>query len=504
MKKTAWISILLCATLLMRCFAVTAAALPVEVSHPETEETTAAAETENVLSMQDSEIPFGQLSILKGCRTIEGMVPLGGMERRLASAQGVFAYEVNTQTVVYSYNADVKLSPGTLVKVVTALVAIEHCELDDVVTVSPGIQSKIPGGSQNVKLKSEEKMTVEDLLHCLLLHSANDAAVALAEYVSGSRNAFLELMNNRVRQMGCTSTEFGNISGLDTAVSYTTARDMAKIMVEASKNETFARISGTAKYEVPATNMTETARKLTTTNYMIDNSVIPQFLDSNVKGGLASYSEGSGANIVCTAEYNDMKLVCVVLGAMRVFDLEETWKPTVYGNFNELQELLEYVYTGFKVNQILFDGQALSQFQVIDGESDVVGQPRVNYNTVLPVNCNMDNLYMKYTAKGDGYQAPIEEGDMIATVAVQYRNSYIAEAEIYAMNSVKSASDTGVSIRSTAAKAEADMDGFMGFFGTIAVIGVGAFGLYILYNAYRRTRRRMQHRRRRASRRRSY
>lgn len=513
MKKMTWISCMLCAALLLQCVVVPAQALLPEatqtVAAEETEPTQQTANEEIQNSAQinamiaDDNIPFGQLSVLKGCRTIEGVMPLGGMERRLASAQGVFAYEMTTGTVIYSYNPDVKLSTGTLSKVVTALVAIENCELDEVVICSEGIQSKVPGSSQKVHLKSLEELTVEDLLHCLLLHSANDAAVALAEHVAGTTTAYVELMNQRAVQMGCTNTVFGNISGLDTAVSYTTARDMARIYSEAVSNETFARIAGTLKYTVPATNL-EKERKLTTTNYMIDNSVIPQFLDTNVKGGLASYSEASGANIVCSAEYKNMKLVCVVLGAIRLFDAEESWKPTSYGNFEELQTLLEYIYTGFKVNRILYDGQSLSQFQVIDGESDVVGMPVVNYDTVLPVDCQMDNLYMKYTPTRGGYEAPIKKGDMIATVAIQYRNSYVAEAEIYAMNNVVSTKESEISIRSTASKGGNDMDGVLGFVGVVGVIAVGLFGLYLGANAYRRARRRIQRRRRRASRRRSY
>jgi len=513
MKKLTWMSLVLCGALLLQCISLPASALL-----PEATETVAVEETipvqaleasgdqtaqQNNMMISDSDVPFGQLSILKGCRTIDGMMPLAGTERRLASAQGVFAYEMNSGTVVYAYNPDVKLSTGTLSKVVTALVAIENCEMDEVVVCSEGIQSKVPGSSQKVHLKSLEELSVEDLLHCLLLHSANDAAVALAEHVAGTTAAYVELMNQRVAQMGCVNTLFGNISGLDTAVSYTTARDMARIYSEAITNETFARIIGTIKYTVPATNM-EKERSLTTTNYMIDNTNIPQFLDPKVKGGLASYSEASGANIVVSAEHNDMKLVCVVLGAIRLFDEEESWKPTSYGNFEELQTLLEYLYAGFKVNRILYDGQALSQFTVIDGESDVVGKPIINCDSVLPVDCQMDNLYMKFTPVRGGYEAPIKKGDMIATVAIQYRNSYVAEAEIYAMNNVVSLKDSEVSIRSTAAKGGNDMDGLLGFVGVVGVIVVGVFGLYVAVNAYRRTRRRIQRRRRRASRRRSY
>lgn len=507
MKKRTTISLFLCAALLLGCFSLPASALPVEVT-----ETVVATEvstpqqtegTDQNLTSSVSNLPFGRASIQEGCRTIDGMKPLAGSERRLATAQGVFAYEVNSGTVIYSYNPDVKLSTGTLSKIVTALVAIENCELDEIVTCSEGIQSKVPGSSQKVHLKSLEQLTVEDLLYCLLLQSANDAAVALAEHVAGTTNAYVELMNQRVKKMGCTNTEFGNISGLDTAVSYTTARDMARILTEAAENETFVQISGTAKYEVPATNLAD-ARKLTTTNYMIDNSVIPQYLDDKVTSGLASYSEASGANLACTAEHKNMKLVCVVLGALRVFDTEETWKATSYGNFDEMQELLDYIYTGFKVNRILYEGQALNQFSVIGGESDVVGGPYINYDTVLPIDCGMDNLYMTYKPVNKDYIAPIKKGEMIATVAITYRNSCIAEAEIYSMNSVVKAEDSDVSIRSTAVKADNDGEGILGFITSIGVLLAGIFGMYLLYNAYRRARKRVQRRRRRASRRRSY
>lgn len=516
MKKRSITAVIVCVLLLWQCIAMPAAAFSPDMTQAVENETepvsteSLPAGTENPGTASAPEIsavdmPFGQASVQTGCRTIDGMYPLDGKERRLATAQAVFAYEVETETVIYSYNPDTKLSPGTLAKIVTAMVAIENCELDEIVTCSEGIQSKVPGSSQKVKpnLKSLEELSLEDLLHCLLMQSANDAAVAIAEHVAGTTAAYVELMNNWAKKHGCTNTQFGNISGLDTAVSYSTARDMARIMTEASKNETFMRISKTTEYTVAATNLEE-ARELQTTNYMIDNHVIPQFLDDNVTGGLASHTEGSGSSIAVAAEHNNMKLVCIVLGALRTYNEEESWKVESYGNFNEMQELLEYLYAGFKVNHVLYDGQALSQFRVIGGESDVVGGPRINYNTVLPINCSMDNLYMRYQPVNTDYIAPISKGDKIATVAITYRNSCIAEAEIYALNSVVKEEDSDVTIRSTAAKTDNDMDGILGFLGTVGVLVAGGFGIYVVYNAYRRAKRRMQHRRRRASRRRSY
>lgn len=505
MKKTNWISICLCIVMALQWAAVPASAfLEVPQTVPQTlpQEATVPSETKTDI-FAEPDLPFGERSIKRGCRTLEGMQPLAGMERKLATSQAVFAYEVNTDTVIYAYNPDVKMSPGTLAKIMTALIVIENTELDDVVTCSEGIQSKVPGSSQKVNLKSLEKLSVEDLLHCLLMHSANDAAVALAEHVAGTTKSFVELMNRRAKQLGCVNTEFGNISGLDTAVSYSTARDMAKIMVAASKNETFMKISGTLKYTVPETNEAK-ERPLVTTNYMLDNTIIPQFLDTKVKGGLASATDASGASMTVVSEYKDMKLVCVVLGALRTYDEEESWKVKNYGNFDEMQELLDFLYRGFKVNQVLYDGQSLSQFSVINGESHVVGQPYINYSTALPESCSMDNLYMEYSVVNGSLKAPIKAGEMIATVAIKYRNSYVAEAEIFAMNSVDEVDNTGVTIRSTAQKAESDMDGILGFLGAVGILLAGGFGVYVAYNSYRRTRRRIQRRRRRASRRRSY
>lgn len=501
MKKVTLLSRILCAALLFQSILVPAGAVPVEVPQTVAVEETIPAETESSFMKNNSTLPFGQLSIQEGCRSIEGLQPLGGSERMLATSQAAMVFEANTGTVIYSYNPDTKIVPGSLAKIVTGYLALQFCELDEEVKANSANISRLPAGSKHKDMKHDEVMTVEDLVHCLLLESANDAAIVLAEHISGNQQGFLVLMNDWVKSIGCTNTEFGNVHGLSNATSYTTARDMVRITMEAVKDENFAKIFGTAKYTVPETNRSD-ARDLTTTNYLIDQSIIPQFFDTHVTGG-KEHAEGAFASLVCTATYDKMDLICVVLGATRIF-AENGWSVVSYGNFNEMNELLEYASANYKVNRILFDGQALSQFSVIDGECDVVGQPYINYDTVLPKTCQMDNLFMEWKVVGGGLTAPIKAGEMIATVAVKYRNSYVAEAEVYAMNNVTSESGKDVSIRSTAGRSAGSMDDFLGFLGSVGVILVGGFALYLGYNALRRTRRRIQRRRRRASRRRSY
>jgi len=176
MKKNNYLSILLCVCLLLQTILLPVAAA--ELTIPE--ETQAPLEE---MLPQATEAPaFGTVCIQNGCRTINGMVPLGGSDARLATAQSVFLYESTTDTVVYSYNPDTKVHPGSLAKILLALIVLENCSMEDKVTVTEGIQSYVPQGAHKVEpeyLKSNEVLTVGDLLHAVILINANDAAVDL-------------------------------------------------------------------------------------------------------------------------------------------------------------------------------------------------------------------------------------------------------------------------------------------------------------------------------------
>lgn len=498
MKKVKFLSLMLSVLLLAQSIFIPVAA---EAETMQMEPT----ETEQMLTVQTENLPFGTVCIQKGCRTINGMAPLAGTEKKLETAQAAFLYEANSDTVVYAYNPDLKLHPGTLAKIVMALIVVENCGMDDLVTVTEGIQSYVPAGVNKVQsesLKSNEEIKVKDLLYSLLLINANDAAVALAHHVSGTTAAFLELMNKRVKQMGCTNTEFGNVSGLYTAVSNSTARDMARIVVEAIKNENFKEIFGAKSYQIPDTNMVQGRKEFKTQNYMIDDSTIQDFFDSRVTGGFASYYESYGASIVCTAEYKNMNYVAVILGATRTF-AENGWQPVNYGNFNEMSTLLEYGFDSFKTNRIIYDGMALSTFKVNGGECNAVGQANVNIDSVVPVNAQMKNIQMNYKAVGGGLSAPIKKDQLIATLEVVYRTSVLAEVEVYAMSDVRPADKTGVTIRSTAVEGSKATPGFLSTLGTICVIVLGVAIAYVTFNAYMRNRIRARRRKRRSQRRRS-
>ena len=492
MKKFKHLSLLLSFALLLSCV------MPVSAVETTVPPATVAVTPETL--PQEEELTFGAVCIHQGCRTINGKIPLGGSDRKLETAQAAFLYETTTGTVVYSYNPDAKVPSGTLSKIVTAMVTLDHLELDQTITINTDNISRL-GGATNVDLRNGETVTVEDLLCCLLLENANDAAVVLAETVAGNQSSFVTLMNQKALQVGCTNTDFGNIHGLDTATNVTSARDMAKIVQAAIQNEDFVRIFGLETYTVPATEKSE-ERNLLTTNYFLSNRVIPDFQDERVKGGMQSMTNAAGASIVITAEYKSMKYIAVVLGAVRTYK-ENGWSVQSYGNFNEMTDLITHGFDKYKINRIIYDGMSLSQFSVIGGESNAVGQATVDVDSVVPINAQMGNLQMNYKVTDNSLTAPIKKGDLIATLEVKYLNSVMTEVEVYAMGDVKSADNTGVTIRSTATRSDSDDSGILSVIGTICVIVLGLAVAYLAFNAYMRSRLRARRRKRRAARRRN-
>ncbi len=459
------------------------------------EQTETQQETQYVITdgpSANSELAFGSVCILNGCRTIDGYVPLGGSDRRLDSAQAAIAFERSTGTLVYAYNPDIKVAPGGLTKLVTALLAIEYCEPDEIVTVSSRNLRSV-GGYRNIYLKEGEQLTVSDLIYSLIMQGANDSAIALAEHIAGNQAAFVSMMNGRVRQMGCTSTNFANVHGLNNADNYTTARDMARIMLEATRNEEFRNLISETSYVIPATNTSE-ERSFESENYLVDSRHIQKFYDARVTGGMQAADSSIGASLVCTAEYRNMDMIFVVMGCTRQM-YDNGWQVKVYGNFEEAQSLINFVFNTFKSNRVLYNGQALKQFSVSGGESNVVVEPHLDLDSVLPADVQMDKLIMEY--KDKGLTAPISKGDLVATVEVWYRNTCLHEAELYAMGDVRAASNSGLKVLGGADRSDSESR-ISRYALIICLVILVCVGGYLGVNSYLRARRRAQIRRRRA------
>ena len=498
MKKLSAVSIFLCLVMLLQALLVPAFATEADPTDASIPETLPSAVDETA-----PQVEFGTATIMNGCRTLNAQMPLGGSDRKVESAVSAFVYERNTGTVVYSYSPDLIVQPGTFAKLVACIVAIENGNLDEMVKCNSMSYRSLPFAAKNSKLKEAEELTLRDLLYCLILEWANDAAVTIAEHVGGTQDNFVKMMNDWAQKAGCTNTVFSDCHGLGSEGQATTARDVARIVEVATKNETFREIFGANSYTIQPTNKTEEKRALKSLNYLKEDTIAPQFNYQGVTGGIAHYTESSGASLVCTAEKSGMSYTIVVMGCERKMNEEKTWVVERYGNYDEAWDLLEFAFDNYKICRLLHDGQSMTQFDVVGGENDVVAQSHTSMDAILPINARLDNLIMKYTVQNGSLKAPIAQDEKIGQLQIWYRTSCIVETELYAMSSVRSVEKSELNIRSTATRDDSNLSGFLSFIGIVCLVILVPFVAYLMINNLRRMIARNRRRRRRASRRRS-
>ena len=246
--------------------------------------------------------------------------------------QSAVLMDAVTDTVLYSKNADEKLYPASITKIMTALLACENLDMNDTITMSQEAAYGIESGSSSIYAETGEVFTVEQALMALMLESANEMALALAEKVSGSVKKFVELMNQRAEQLGCHNTHFNNPNGLPDETHYTTANDMIKIAKAAWYNPLYRKFVTTQVYEVPPTNMQPETRYFLNHHKMMAGQ---SYAYDGVLGGKTGYTTNAGNTLVTYAKRGNMVLVAVVLNSTN-------------GAFPDTASLLDYGFDNFE------------------------------------------------------------------------------------------------------------------------------------------------------------
>lgn len=372
-----------------------------------------------------------------GCSTLQAKQPLGGTDALLPSADGVILYELNTKTLVYAYEPDDRVNPSSMVKIMSALVALENGSLNDVVTVQRSTLDSVPIGSVSAGLVRGEEVTLKDLLYCCLVASANDATAVMAEHIAGSQEAFVTMMNERARELGCTDTFFSNVNGLNDNMQYSTARDLAIITAAALENEVFTEMFGCVRYTMPATNLSE-ERIIYTTNYMMSEDKVKGYLDDRITGGKTAAATHTKRSLICTAEIGTARYLSVVMSADSVMS-EDNISVVSFGSFKETALLLDHAQENYEVRQILDDSQAFSQHPVLDGANDVVVAPKQDVFSVLPIVYEETDLQFITDVQAAVLSAPVSMGREMGTVRVTYRGIVLAECPLAAMFDVAKA-----------------------------------------------------------------
>lgn len=220
-----------------------------------------------------------------------------------AASKAEIAMELSTGTVLAENNSNVRLPMASTTKIMTAIIIIEDCDLDEVITV-PNEAVGIEGSS--IYLKKEEKIDIRDLLYGLMLRSGNDSATALAIHHSGSVEDFAKVMTERARELGAYNTNFTNASGLPDDNHYTTAYDLCIIACHAMKNSIFKNIVASTSYSGRFRNYTN------------KNKMLKMYEGAN--GVKTGYTVKAGRCLVSSAERNGMDIVCVVLNCPDMYE----------------------------------------------------------------------------------------------------------------------------------------------------------------------------------------
>lgn len=429
------------------------------------------------------------ITVTNGSHGIDAAIPYLGSNKLVDRVKSVFMYETNSDTMMYSWNADTRVHPASLVKIMTALVVLENCDLQQMATATKTALSSITNQDIAINLQPGEQMSVENLLYAMLVYAANDAATVLAEHTSGSVEAFVEQMNTRAQELGCTGSSFYNPHGLHHPEQYMTARDVCRILLAALEYEAFRTIFCTEYYIIPATNLSD-ERKIVTNNYLINADFVAIYLDHRVKGGRTGVSDDSLRNIASLSENGDMEVICIVMGAQSVV-ASNGYSVDVYGGFPETISLLDQAYNNTARRQIVCANQMLKQQTVINGEHNVFYYSAETCTAILPASYTLEQLDFRYTEAPGSLNAPITKGQNMANLQVWYGNSCIAETDVYAAN------DVPVSF---AKSGEIRRMGKFGKFllitlGVLAVLAASFFGVLLLMRLSakkkRRNRRRM-------------
>ena len=379
---------------------------------------------------------FGAAAAAEGtfssCRGIDADKPLGGSEKILETAQAVVLYERTSGTMIYGYNLDAQIYPSSMVKLMTALVALQNGDLDTMVTVTRSALDNMGVGVVSVSLVRGEEMSLRDLLYCLMVASANDAAVVIAEHIGGSQSGFVAMMNEMAVEMGLRGTHFSNAHGLHDEGTYTTARDVLRILDIALNNPEFKTMFETVSYTVPATNKTD-ARELESTNKMMESG--SKYYDERVTGGKTGATDQAGRCLAITAQVGDMEMIGIVMGAKAEYSADGSYL-TRYGSFEEMAQLLDYGQDGFECCQLFYENQVIAQYPVINGSNNVVTTPADGAFSVVPKGITAEELTWRYETQVTGLTAPIEKGQSVSVMEVWYGDICLARTDLVAMNSV--------------------------------------------------------------------
>ncbi len=347
---------------------------------------------------------------------------------------------VNLETgdEIFSVNATKKAAPASLTKVITAVVALEQCkDLSTVVTVPRYCIDMLAGTDSSVAgLVADEQVTMLQLLNCLLVKSANEAALVIADYVGGGRiDVFVAMMNELAQRLGCTNTHFVNVHGLDTEGHYTCAEDMVKFAKYAMTFPVFKETVAKTEYVLAPTNKNSKERTMYTTNFMMLPGYREYYLEQAV-GIKTGSTENAGKCFITTASKNGYSYMAVAMGSEYV-DYD---KDGALENFSfiDCKTMLKWAFDNIRLRVVAESDHIVSVINVnyARGIDHVRLVPKEDYSALVPAGVDADSVLIDCAGLPDSIDAPVKKGDVVGTAEVLYAGESIGNVELVAAEDI--------------------------------------------------------------------
>ena len=331
------------------------------------------------------------------------------------SGRAAVLYQPESDLVLYAKNADQRLPMASTTKIMTALIALETCKLDEVVDID---DSAIGTEGSSAYLRLGDQLTVEELLYALLLQSANDAAVAIACHIGGDVDGFSSIMNERAASLGLSDTHFTNPHGLDHKKHYTTALDLARITAEAMRNEKFCEITSTYKKTFATEERSRT--------YVNHNKLLNQY--DGCIGVKTGFTKKSGRCLVSAAERDGLRFITVTLNA-----------PSDWADHTAM---LNFGFATLEKVIISTENDHIYKLPVIDGEKDCITVTnKSGFDMIVERadrNINEQVRLVRYAI------APIREGDRLGEIIYSIDEEVVTRIPLVATESVNKKENVGL------------------------------------------------------------
>lgn len=336
----------------------------------------------------------------------------------------------NTYPVVTQKNADKKMYPASLTKIVTAMVALNNIpDIHATTTVSKKSHDILLGtGAQVAQLKVGDKISLEQLLYLTLVFSACDATEVISEFVGGSRENFVKMMNDYVISLGCKGTHFTNPDGLHDENHYTTVSDMAKIALDAMKNEVFMKIATTIEYRYNGVNYYNT-------NLMLRSNYVSYYYKyaQGIKTGSTSEA---GYCVITKASKDGYNYLAIVMGAPIIDYNKDGYKEKC--SFIDAASLFNWAFNSLKYSTLMEANEIVDEIDVKNGKNaDLVKLvAKEDVTTIVPSNLDKSAIMIKPIDKPEKISAPIKKGDFVCKANLIYGGQVVANVDLVAANDV--------------------------------------------------------------------